>query len=58
MKHKDGTYDLTVDDIHEIRVKNSRMFESMTDDEICDYIEKRANDFFDHYKNKREECLI
>ena len=44
--------DLTIDDIHEIRVMNSKKFESMSNEEICDYIKQGADAFIDHLKPK------
>ncbi len=45
MKHKDGTYDLTIDDIHEIRVENSKKFEQMTRDEIKAFYKEQVEKF-------------
>ena len=52
MRHEDGTYDLTVDDIHEIRVENSKLFEKMTSKEICEYIQKGADEFLSFGKQQ------
>ena len=52
MRYPDGTYDMTVDDIHEIREKNSKMFETMSKDEIINYINNGAKDFFDRVSDK------
>lgn len=51
MRHPDGTYDLTVDDIHEIRVETSKKLERMTDDEIISFF-KEASRKFNERKNR------
>ena len=33
MRHTDGTYDLTIDDIHEIREKNYELTKDMSNEE-------------------------
>ena len=45
MKHADGTYDLTVDDIHEIRVNTSKKLEHMTNQEIIDFFNNESKKF-------------
>lgn len=42
--------DLTVDDIYEIRKENSKLFETMSDNDICDYIKKAADAFLNNIK--------
>ena len=39
---------LTVDDIHEIRIENSKKFETMSDVDICVYIKKAADAFLEN----------
>lgn len=56
MKHKDGTYDLTVDDIHEIRKEHSKMTENMSAEELKEYYdeeEKKFNDKLEEVKSKK-----
>ena len=38
MRHPDGTYDLTIDDIHEIREKNYELTKDMSNEERVEYI--------------------
>ena len=45
MRHPDGTYDLTVDDIHEIRVEISKKLEKMSDDEIIAFFKEESRKF-------------
>lgn len=56
MRYADGTYDMTVDDIHEIRERNSKLFETMTKEEVIKYINDGANEFIK--KSKNEENLV
>lgn len=51
MRHIDGTYDLTIDDIHEIRVETSKKLEKMTDEEIIKFF-KDASAKFNERKNR------
>lgn len=44
MRHPDGTYDLTIEDIHEIREKNYEATKHMTNEERIDYINKRGRE--------------
>ena len=37
MRHPDGTYDLTIDDIHEIREKNYEKTKNMSNSELIEY---------------------
>ena len=53
MRHPDGTYDLTVDDIHEIREEVSKMFETMSNEEIIAYLNKESKKF-----NERKERAL
>ena len=53
MKHIDGTYDLTIDDIHEIRVETSKRFERMSDDEIIAFFKEASRKF----NNRRDQVL-
>lgn len=41
---------LTIDDIHEIRKENSKNFEHMSNDDICNYIKKEAEAFLNNVK--------
>lgn len=50
MRHPDGTYDLTIDDIHEIRVETSKKLEKMSDDEIIAFFNEASKKF-----NERKE---
>lgn len=43
---------LTIDDIHEIRIENSRKFDAMPDDDICDFIKKAADAFLENVDQK------
>ena len=45
MRYADGTYDLTIDDIHDIRVANSKIFETMTREEIKNYYSEQVKLF-------------
>lgn len=47
MKHLNGKYDLTVDDIHDIREENSKMTEKMSYDELKKYYDDAVKKFFD-----------
>lgn len=47
MKHLNGKYDLTVDDIHDIRKENSKMTEKMSYDELKKYYDDAVKNFFD-----------
>ena len=51
MKHPNGKYDLIVDDIHEIRVENSKRTEKMTYDELKKYYDDATKKFFDVASN-------
>lgn len=45
MRYPDGTYDLTIDDIHNIRVENSKRLEKMTRDEIKNFYKEQVKIF-------------
>lgn len=45
MKHLNGKYDLTVDDIHDIRVEHSKMTEKMTYEELKKYYDEQEKIF-------------
>ena len=47
MKNLNGKYDLTVDDIHDIRKENSKMTEKMSYDELKKYYDDAVKSFFD-----------
>ena len=42
MRYPDGTYDLTIDDIHNIRGENSKKFEVMTREEIKNFYKEQV----------------
>ena len=44
MRHPDGTYDLTVEDIHEIRERNYELTKDMTKEERVAYINKKGRE--------------
>ena len=44
MRHLDGTYDLTVEDIHEIREKNYELTKDMTTEERVAYINRKGRE--------------
>ena len=44
MRHTDGTYDLTIEDIHAIREKNYEMTKNMSIDERIEYINRRGKE--------------
>lgn len=50
-------YDLSVDDIHNIRVENSKLMKNMSSEEIPRYIENETNDFRKLLKKKDDLVL-
>ena len=44
MRHADGTYDLTSEDIHEIRERNYEATKNMTTKERVEYINKKGKE--------------
>lgn len=44
MRHPDGTYDLTIDDIHEIREKNYERTKNMSNSELIEYYNKKGRE--------------
>lgn len=52
MKHADGTYDLTVDDIHEIRVETSKKLEKMNNQEIIAFFNNESKKFLEQKQIK------
>ena len=44
MRHPDGTYDLTIDDIHEIRERNYELTKDMSTEERIAYINKKGRE--------------
>ena len=48
MRYADGTYDLTVDDIHEIRINHSKMTEKMSYEELKKYYDNAEKRFFEN----------
>lgn len=53
MRYPDGTYDLTIDDIHEIREETSKMFEMMSNEEIIVFLNEESRKF-----NERKNNLL
>lgn len=44
MRHPDGTYDLTIDDIHEIRARNYELTKDMSNEERVAYINRKGRE--------------
>lgn len=44
MRYADGTYDLTIDDIHEIRERNYEITKNMTTKERIEYINRKGRE--------------
>ena len=44
MRHLDGTYDLTIEDIHEIRERNYEVTKHMTTKERIEYINRKGRE--------------
>ena len=44
MRHPDGTYDLTIEDIHEIREKNYELTKNMSSRELIDYYNEKGRE--------------
>ena len=44
MRHLDGTYDLTIEDIHEIRERNYEATKHMTTKERIEYINRKGRE--------------
>lgn len=44
MRHADGTYDLTIDDIHGIRERNYERTKNMTSSELIEYYNKKGRE--------------
>ena len=44
MRHPDGTYDLTIDDIHEIREKNYEQTKNMSSRELIEYYNRKGKE--------------
>ena len=60
MKHLNGKYDLTIDDIHEIRKEISNRISNMTYEEIKSYYdeqEKIFNKNLNEIKNKNLQLI-
>ena len=53
MRYPDGTYDLTIDDIHNIRIENSKRFETMTREEIKNYYKEQVKIFNKNLDEKK-----
>ena len=49
MRHPDGTYDLTVDDIHEIRERNYGITKNYTTEELIEYYKNKADEISKKY---------
>lgn len=45
MNHLNGKHDLTIDDIHDIRVEHSKMTEKMSYDELKKYYDEQEKIF-------------
>ena len=58
MKHLDGTYDLSVDDIHEIRLENSKIMENMTNEEIINYINNETREIRSKLRKNKKLQLV
>lgn len=56
MRHANGKYDLSVDDIHDIRVENSKMTESMPYEELKKYYDNAVKKFFEN--SPKDEVLV
>ena len=60
MKYTNRTYGLTIDDIHNIRVENSKRFETMTREEIKNFYKEQIKIFnknLDEIKNKKLQLV-
>jgi len=44
MRHPDGTYDLTIDDIHEIKEKNYELTKNMSSSELIEYYNRKGKE--------------
>ena len=44
MRHPDGTYDLTIDDIHEIRERNYELTKNMSSSELIEYYNRKGRE--------------
>lgn len=44
MRYSDGTYDLTIDDIHEIREKNYELTKNMSSNELIEYYNRKGKE--------------
>ena len=44
MRHQDGTYDLTIDDIHEIREKTTSKQKNMSSRELIEYYNRKGKE--------------
>lgn len=52
MRYPDGTYDLTVDDIHEIRENTSKITGRMSFEELKKYYDDAERKFYDRCDSK------
>lgn len=57
MKYLNGTYDLTVDDIYDIRVEHSKMTEKMTYDELKKYYDEQEKIFNEKMQKIKDRSL-
>ena len=57
MKHSNGKYDLTIDDIHEIRVEHSKMTEKMTYEELKKYYDEQERIFNEKMQKIKDRSL-
>ena len=44
MRHPDGTYDLTIEDIHEIRERNYEKTKHMSSSELVEYYNRKGRE--------------
>ena len=60
MRHLDGTYDLTIEDIHEIREKNYEHTKNMTIEERVEYINKKGREVISSLglNNKKYDNIV
>lgn len=57
MKHINGTYDLTIDDIHDIREEHSKLTEKMSFDELKKYYDEQERIFNEKFKKIKNKSM-
>lgn len=57
MRYADGTYDLTIDDIHEIRENTSKLTKKMSFEELKDFYDNAEKRFFNN-SNIRKNTIV